>query len=334
MDIGLTPVILAVLLSFLIGVFAVPSIAKANGRRGVMGVDVHKPHRPSIPEACGLAIICAAVPPLIVAAPLHGWGEPLREYTALTVLGLTAGLIGLWDDLKPLSPRVKPLLTALAGLPILLLHVYTPRPMLPFIGATRLTIVYPLLILVGVAVTANAVNMMDVFNGVMPGTCGIIAAFTTVTLMAMGRWSVAYASAALTGALAAFYIYNRYPARVFAGDSGSLFVGAMLGGIAIIGRLEIFMIVALMPHIMNAFYSLSSIGRLYERREVASRPIRILDDYRLDASPDRRAPLTLARIILVHGPLDERGLIRIMTALTLLSSILAVSTLLMVPGVR
>ncbi|MBS7645391.1 MAG: hypothetical protein QW569_05800 [Candidatus Bathyarchaeia archaeon] len=331
MEAALIP--LAALLSFAIGVVATPLIASHNRGRGIVGVDVHKPHRPVIPEACGLAIVSAAVSPIAAAALIYG-GMGYPEYAALTLLGLTAGLVGLWDDLKPLNPKVKPLLTALAGLPILLLHAYTPRPMLPFIGATRLTLVYPLLVLVGVAVTANAVNMMDVFNGVMPGTCGIIAASATITLMIMGRWSSAYASAALAGALAAFYIYNRYPARVFAGDSGSLFVGAMLGGLAVTGRLEVFMVVALMPHIMNAFYSLSSIGRLYERREVSSRPIRILKDHRLDASPDEGAPLTLARIILVHGPLDERGLIKAMTALTLLSSILAVLTLLVVPGVR
>ncbi|MEM2123580.1 MAG: hypothetical protein QXE79_08100 [Candidatus Bathyarchaeia archaeon] len=334
MEITLTLIISAAILSFLIGFFIVPPTASANKKKGIIGVDVHKPHRPDIPEACGLAIICAAIPPLILAAFLYGREGPLKEYAALAILGLAAGLIGLRDDLKPLKPKVKPILTGLAGLPILLLNVYTPRPMIPFVGATRLTIVYPLLILLGVAVSANAVNMMDVFNGVMPGTCGIIAGSTTLALIIMGRWSIAYASAALTGALAAFYIYNRYPARAFAGDSGSLFVGAMLGGLAIIGRLEIFMIVALMPHIMNAFYSLSSIGRLYERREVASRPIRILEDYRLDASMDKGAPLTLARIILVHGPLDERQLIKAMTALTLLSSILAVLTLLIIPGVR
>ncbi|MGC8849080.1 MAG: hypothetical protein ACP5K1_02320 [Candidatus Bathyarchaeia archaeon] len=330
---GTIPIILAALLSFIMGVFATPLIASHNRKRGIVGVDVHKPHRPIIPEACGLAIILAAISPIAAAALICG-GRVSLEYMALTLLGLTAGLIGLWDDLKPLNPKVKPLLTALAGLPILLLNAYTPRPMLPFIGATRLTLVYPILVLVGIAVTANAVNMMDVFNGVMPGTCGIIAASTTLTLMAMGRWDTAYASAALAGALAAFYIYNRYPAKVFDGDSGSLFVGAMLGGLAITGRLEVFMVVALMPHIMNAFYSLSSIGRLYERREVSSRPIMILEDHRLDASPDERAPLTLARIILVHGPLDERGIVKVMAALTLLSSILAVLTLLMIPGVR
>lgn len=332
MSTNIITILLAALLSFLIGVVATPSIASIARRRGVVGVDVHKPHRPSIPEACGLAIVSATISSIFITALLHR--ELPREYLALVSLGLIASFIGLVDDLRPLNPKVKPLLTGLSSAPILLLGVYTPRPMLPFVGATRLTLVYPFLILIGVAVTSNSVNMMDVFNGVMPGTCGIIAAFTTLTLIILGRMDVAVTSAALTGASAAFYLYNRYPAKVFAGDSGSLFVGAMLGGFAIIGRLEIFMIVALIPHIMNAFYSLSSIGRIYERREVASRPIRILEDYRLDASPDEKAPLTLARIILAHGPLEEKNVAKAMMILTLLSSTLALLTILIVPGVR
>ena len=324
-------VFIAALSSFLICVLATPLIASIVKKKGVVGIDIHKPHHPSIPEACGLAITSATILSISLIALLYR--EFLSEYWAFVLLGSISTLIGLVDDLRPLNPKVKPLLTALGGVPILILGVYTPRPMLPFVGATRLTLVYPFLILIGVAVTANSVNMMDVFNGVMPGTCGIIAAFTTLTLIILGRMNVASTSAALTGALAAFYLYNRYPAKVFAGDSGSLFVGAMLGGFAVIGRLEIFIIVALMPHIMNAFYSLSSIGRLYERREIISRPIRILEDYRLDASPDEKAPLTLARIILAHGPLEERKVARTMMVLTFLSSTLALLTILIVPGV-
>ena len=85
---------------------------------------------------------------------------------------------------------------------------------------------------------------------------------------------------------------------------------------------------------MNAFYSLSSVGRLFERREIASRPIRIIGDGKLDASFDRQAPLTLARLILIHGPLDEQSVTKIMIVLTLVSSALAILTLFFVPGLR
>ncbi|MEM4246253.1 MAG: hypothetical protein QW390_03040, partial [Candidatus Bathyarchaeia archaeon] len=130
----------------------------------------------------------------------------------------------------------------------------------------------------------------------------------------------------------AFYMYNKSPARVFSGDSGSLFVGAGLGAVAILGRIEIVMIVAMMPHIMNAYYGLSSIGRLYERREVAERPTEVLPDGRLSATSYRTAPLTLTRLILAQGPLSEREVVRIITYLSALSCALAALTLLVIPG--
>ena len=110
--------------------------------------------------------------------------------------------------------------------------------------------------------------------------------------------------ACLLGPVLALYYYNRYPSRVFSGDVGSLSIGAALGAVAVLGQLEVVTIVAFTPQIMNAFYGLATIGRLYERREV-SRPITILGDGKLMASADPKAPITLARVILARGPLHE-----------------------------
>jgi len=136
--------------------------------------------------------------------------------------------------------------------------------------------------------------------------------------------------AILLGSLIAFYIYNRFPAKVFSGDVGSLTVGAAIGAIAILTRIEIIMVVALMPHIMNAFYGLSSIGRLYERREVKSRPVKLLENGKLTASLDEKAPITLSRLILIQEPLTEKEVFEIIMFLTLASSILAILTLFLI----
>jgi len=316
--------------SFLLTYFLVPPLARRMSRRGIVGEDIHKLDRPKIPEMCGLSLWPSTLIPLIFLSLL----DPPRAhfYLALFSAVVVAGCIGVRDDLKPLNPKVKPALTAAAGIPILLLSAYSPSPHLPFIGGTRLTIVYPFLVLIALAVTSNAVNMMDVFNGVMPGTCAIVTFTAFITLLVLRRTTEAALPLILLGGLLAFYLFNRYPARVFAGDSGSLFVGAALGSIAIIGRIEIVMIVALMPHIMNAYYGLSSIGRLYERREVEERPTVMLPDGRIDATKFRGAPITLTRLILAQGPLDEKAVARFMAALTAASCLLAVLTIFLIPG--
>jgi len=296
---------------------------RAMRARGIVGRDVHKKDRPIIPEMGGLAILLAlAVSTSIGLVLISNSAKVLISFFSTILI---AGIVGAIDDVKPLNARMKPFLTTFACLPILLLRTYTPSILFPFIGGTRLTRVYPLLIPIVMAVTSNAVNMMDPFNGVMAGTSSII----TVTLLASAiifRSSHGIIlSCMLLGALLAFFYYNRYPSRVFSGDVGSLSVGAALGAISIIGSLEVVAVIAFMPQIMNAFYGLSTIGRLYERREV-NRPTTVLEDGRLMASSDPKAPLTLARFVLARGPLYEYEASIIFITLSAISGLLALIT--------
>jgi UDP-N-acetylglucosamine--dolichyl-phosphate N-acetylglucosaminephosphotransferase len=175
------------------------------------------------------------------------------------------------------------------------------------------------------AVTSNAVNMMDPFNGVMSGTSSVLTLTLLASAIIFGSQDAIILSCTLLGVLLAFFYYNRYPSRVFSGDVGSLSVGAALGAIAIIGRLEVVAVVAFIPNIMNAFYGLSTIGRLYERREV-NRPITVLEDGKLMASSDPKAPLTLARFVLARGPLHEHEASLIFITLSAISGLLALIT--------
>jgi UDP-N-acetylglucosamine--dolichyl-phosphate N-acetylglucosaminephosphotransferase len=312
------------LTTFAVTFLSTPVIARFMKSHGITGKDVHKIGGPEIPEMCGMAILFG----LSVGATGYAILVPGSEREAMAFLGATliAGSIGIVDDRHPLGPKTKPLLTAIACVPILLLGTYVPYPNLPLIGEARLTIVYPLLIPLAIAVTSNAVNMMDVMNGVMPGTVAIIATMLTGILIVAGEWKIAPLSAGLVAAMLALFYFNRFPAKVFSGDTGSLAVGAALGALAILGRMEMVVVIALMPQIMNAFYGLSSIGRLYERREIRQRPTKLLNDGRLAATAEKNAPITLARLILAAGPFTERNLVRGMMLLTVLSSILALLT--------
>jgi UDP-N-acetylglucosamine--dolichyl-phosphate N-acetylglucosaminephosphotransferase len=175
------------------------------------------------------------------------------------------------------------------------------------------------------AITSNGVNMMDPFNGTMSGSCSIMTFFLLLSSIFLGRRDGIFLSAMLLGSMLAFFWLNKYPSRVFSGDIGSLSIGAAIGAIAIMGRIEVIAAVAFMPQIMNAFYGLSTIGRLYERREV-SRPVILLDDGRLMASSDPKAPLTLARFILARGPLFEKDAANIIMILSVISGLLALFT--------
>jgi UDP-N-acetylglucosamine--dolichyl-phosphate N-acetylglucosaminephosphotransferase len=303
-----------------------PFIMRKMREAGIVGIDIHKPSKPVIPEMGGISILVGLIATVLVSSIVLP--AFITEFLVFLMVTLIAGFVGLIDDLWGLHPIVKPILTALACLPILIFQTYWPHPFLPLVGheGVRLTLVYPLLIPLAIAVPANAVNMMDPLNGVMTGTCSIVTGVFLICALLFGRYEIAVLCAGLLGCLLAFHRYNKYPARVFAGDVGSLAVGAGLGALAVIGRLEVVGIIALMPQVMNAFYGLSSIGRLYEHREVTARPISLLNDGRLMASENPRAPITLTRLLLAEGPLEEHAAIRLFFILAAFCGALAVLT--------
>jgi len=317
---------------FLLTYLLTPIIAKIMSYFKKTGIDVHKLDKPKIPEACGISIIISMTVSVILLILLFPQFE--MEFLAFIISGLIAGVIGFIDDLKSLGARMKPFLTAFSCIPILILGTYNPYPILPFIGKVRLTLVYPFLLPFALAVPANAVNMMDVFNGSMTATSSIILFTLFACLMLAGKLEYAALVLALLGCLIAFYLFNRYPAKVFAGDTGSLFIGASIGALAILGSIELVVIVALMPYIMNAFYGLSTVGRLYERRELKTRPIKLINNGKLAITKDKKAPMTLTRLILVRGALKEYEIIKKMCILTAVASVLAIITYLFIGAVR
>jgi UDP-N-acetylglucosamine--dolichyl-phosphate N-acetylglucosaminephosphotransferase len=316
--------------AFVVTYVTIPPLASWLKHRGIVGIDIHKLDKPKIPAMCGLSIIIGLTAGLFSLELLDGPSPDIVAFLGTVVI---AGMIGVVDDLRPLRSTLKPVLTALAALPILLLGTFDPHPILPLIGTLRLTILYPALILCAIPVTANAVNMLDVFNGSLSGTLIIISVTLAAVLAVSGKTTAMGLAFALLGSLLAFYLFNRYPARVFGGDTGSLAVGAAVGALAVIGRIELVTVVALVPYVMNAFYGLASVGRLYERREIKPRPVRLRSDGMLEATAERRAPVTLTRLILAEGPMSERQIVRVMQLLTVLSCALAVLAFFLV-GVR
>ncbi len=215
------------IVTFIVTFAVTPIVAKAMKARGITGQDVHKLKKNEVPEMCGLAIIIGLV--VGVFACILAFPTGVRTMTAFIGTVLVAGAIGVIDDLHPLGARSKPVLTALASIPILALGAYFPFPEIPLVGMVRLTIVYPLLIPIAIAVTSNSINMMDVMNGAMPGTVAIISATAAGILFFSGNVQAGSLAAILFAAMLAFYYFNRFPSRVFSGDTGSLSVGAALG---------------------------------------------------------------------------------------------------------
>lgn len=297
---------------------------------GKIGIDIHKKERPQIPESVGLAIGFALLLLLAVGLLFAPNSVAFERLSIMLLILLLVTLIGIYDDFKTLSGVMKPGILVIISLPILFWQVGDPRPMLPIVGHVRLTVVYYFMAVLVVSVTSNASNMLDVLNGTMSGTGIIIAAtaFLTSFIIPLDPTSdfiVKYGSLTLLGALAGFWWFNKYPAKVFAGDTGSLVVGAMIGLLAIYGEIEFVLIVALLIHIMNSFSILGSIGGLVERRQMKARPVEVRDGI-IYPNKDPEAPLTLVRLLVARRPKTEREIIKDFYLLVGYTAVLALVT--------
>jgi UDP-N-acetylglucosamine--dolichyl-phosphate N-acetylglucosaminephosphotransferase len=290
---------------------------------------------------------------LITSFPLNGQSVVLAIYRDATLARIVelalvmsvVGLVGLYDDFFPLKGRQKPLatlgLTALA-FSYIVIQYYIARPQFadnpeslsfyftPYIEIPgrvpiSLTILFPLIALFAVTVGANAMNMMDVYNGIMPATTILVGLSLAVSALILQRYEAFYLVLPFLGGIIAYHKFNRFPAKVFSGDVGSLSVGAGLVFIAFLARLEIVLLIAFIPFIINGLDTLLTVG-FRERRDMDARPTLLTEDGRVALNPDPKAPVPLANLFLIDGPRTEEDLIHDFESIVALSSLLGVVT--------
>ena len=327
-DVGL---LLSFIIPLLLVILAMPRFLRYLVRSGRVVDDVHKHPPTKVPFPVGPLLFLGALAGEIFAYLAFG------SLTPLAVIGgaAVAFTIGLADDLFVLGGKTKPLLLLLAAVPLVVLamfqkDLYVSNLTFPLLGhiGEHFTI-YILLVIVAFPVVANAFNMMDSFNGQISGFTLLtsLALLFGVVLHAIADPSFSLARVAsvlpLTAVSLGFFVFNRYPSKAFDGDSGSLMLGTMFASLAITGGVEIAAMIAIVPAILNSFYTLSSARGFVERRRMATRPTRLGEDGKMYASLEPSSPNTLIRLILLSGPLDERELVKSIFILTAVACLLS-----------
>ncbi|MGB7882006.1 MAG: UDP-N-acetylglucosamine-1-phosphate transferase [Nitrososphaeraceae archaeon] len=286
--------------------------------KGQVVKDFHKPGKPDVPRPAGPILLLGIVSAEIILYILT-LNNAVLAILLTTVIGFIVGIV---DDRKIMPGWFKPLALVAAAIPIILLGAHGNYLNLIF-GSAFIPILYIPLILILIPIVGNTINSIDVLNGVASSSVIIALIPILASVLLFGNAYVFLAGLPLLAGTLAFYKYHRYPSRIFPGDSGTLLMGTMLGAISIAGNSEIIAVIALLPAVMNSFLFLSSMKKIVEHREVKARPTILTDDFKLMASKDRRAPVTLLRLILSDGPLTEEEIIKQITKLAIFSSALA-----------
>ena len=233
---------LALGLAFLLGVPLTAAARTLAPRLGLVdhpGSEPHKKHRQPVPYGGGPALLLAATLATVAALAwersliLRPHSNPVSEADWWHIGWLAAGAFlltatGLWDDMRPLSPRTKliaetAVITAVVLAGDVRVTLFIP---VPAVGAV-ITVLWLLLV-------TNAVNLLDNHDGLAGGVAAIAAVFVGILCLNNGEEAAAVVLFALAGGLLAFLAFNFPPASIYLGDAGSLPVGFLLAGMCVL----------------------------------------------------------------------------------------------------
>jgi len=231
-------------ISFIVSVFSTKFVIIKLKERGMMAPDVNKPEKPLIPTPGGSSIVMGFIAGLLYILLQFNRLIPISRIiieTTYSVLlsSLLLAFLGLIDDFLSLSQKIRAFLPIFASIPLILSSVGHSTLRIPFMGNIDFGIWYYIIIIpFTLTISSNAFNMLEGLNGLATGM-GIIMS-TTLAIVGIIEGNIfsnigTLFSLSLLGSLIGFFLYNKYPSKVFIGNIGTYFIGATIGSIGITG---------------------------------------------------------------------------------------------------
>ena len=321
--------------SLVIVLVTMPPLVKKMREGGMVGNDVNKRGRPGVAELGGIAAVFAFSISLSLAVgfkKMEGEGAYIEPaYLAALSAFFIASMVGLIDDISNIKQRIKAVAVVFAGLPLLLVHVPPAAISFPFgliwsFESSRLLFLTYWFVLVPIGVTgmANAMNMSAGYNGLESGQVLVVSFGLFIIAAIQGTSEVAMiVFIGLTGCAMGLFYFNRFPAKVFVGDIGTLGLGAAMAAGVIMGHIEFYAVIAILPAFYELFATLYfNVIKKKDRREACHNPV-IHEDGTL-SPPKGAEKYTLAYYILSKKPMKEGRLVAVILALYAVSSAVAV----------
>jgi len=220
-----------------------PSIVRIAHRLGVVDhPGPRKIHAVPVPRIGGVAVFLGFAAGLMYAAFASGYvtnvdHERVGYWSILGIAAVVVLILGLVDDIRPVSFQWKFIVQVLAASTVWAAGFQVHMVGVPFVSdPVQLGwLSLPLTVLWIVGIT-NAFNLIDGLDGLSAGTALITTTAVAILALYGERNAVSAVSVALVGALVGFLRYNFVPARIFLGDSGSMFLGFTIAVISIHGN--------------------------------------------------------------------------------------------------
>ncbi|MED1798197.1 glycosyltransferase family 4 protein [Brevibacillus porteri] len=273
----MSTLILGFLTSLIISFIATPYVKNLAVKVGAVDApNQRKVHTRIMPRMGGLAIYIGYLVAFFLFVPYTSLSEMLGIFIGSTIVMV----VGMLDDKYQLSPKWKLLgqlvATAIVVIPFgLKIGVVN----LPYSGSIDFSsgwlfwLAIPITMFWIVGVT-NAVNLIDGLDGLSAGVSAIAAGTMGVMALLMDDYKVATYCFVLLGAILGFLYFNFHPARLFMGDTGSLFLGFNLAALSIMGFKEALFVSFIIPIVVlgvplwDTFFAI--VRRIVNKKPISS----------------------------------------------------------------
>lgn len=230
-------------LTMLLSLTITPLVIKLSKKLNATDKPNHrKMHTGPIPTLGGLAIFTSFMVGLLILQPVDAYHLPIL------IGAVTMIVLGVFDDLFDLPARTKFVVQiAVAALIVYWGGLQVEFINLPFGGEIEFGFFSSIITILWIVGVTNAMNFIDGLDGLAAGVSSI--AFLTLAAMAviMGNVYVATMAFILFFSTAGFLRYNFFPAKIFMGDTGALFLGYMISVLALLGFKNVTVISFIIP---------------------------------------------------------------------------------------
>ena len=239
----LVTALVGAVLSGLLGYLLIPMLRALKVGQSIREVGpIWHNYKAGTPMMGGLMFIGASIIVLLCNLPF------MKDYSVfyVLILSLSFGFVGFLDDFAKMKKKqnegltsIQKFLLQLAVSALFLYIMYRSGAMstqmyIPFVGVSipLHPIVYIFLSMFIMVGCDNAVNITDGVDGLSSSVTLPVMVFFTALAVKQGKYDLALLPASLVGGLIAYLFYNWHPAKVFMGDTGSLFLGGVVCALA------------------------------------------------------------------------------------------------------
>ncbi len=285
--------IIALVLSIILTYKLIPILKKRN----IVNNDLNKKDEPLIPEMGGIGVIFAFF--FAVNFSLVWIESTDLQFSALAffiIMGVA--FVGIMDDLLDLHQLTKGVLPFLIAIP-LGVGISSLSITVPLMGSVYLGWWTILLVPLGITTVTNLTNMLEGFNGLGAGLGIIITTTLIIISFITEQTDGLYLLFPLLGALCGFFYFNKYPSKIFPGDTLTFFQGATIGCAAFIGNLKTIAAILYLPLLIE--FVLKARGRFPAKNHGL-----ITDDGTLTYNGK---VFSLSHLLMKHSKVNEKQLV-------------------------